>query len=515
MPPRRKVTALTTDEMLGQLAEGLTKQARLPNIHAYHPHEKQIKFHSSNAKRRLYIGGNRSGKTTAGVAEMIWYARGQHPYKRVYEPPVQLRVIGVDFKHGVGQILVPQYKRWVPPSMLKGGSWDRSFNNDRQILTLVNGSEIEFMSYEQELDKFAGVPRHAIHFDEEPPMYIYNENVARLIDYNGDAWFTMTPVEGMTWVYDQLYLPAIEHRTSQVFVVEAHMQDNPHINQKGVMAFVEDLKERGEDDAANQRLSGQFIQLGGLVFPQFDADLRKDKLFIKSYELPPKSWTWYESMDHGFKNPTAWLWHAVSPENEVVTFWEEYASERIVKDWARIVHERRKSFGKIPELTVGDPSIAQHNGITGTSVQIEYSNNNIFIMPGNNDVSTGINQMHTYLRTNKRTGLPYWRITENCPNLIREMSRLRWKTFAGRKAKYENNPPDQIHKKDDHAPDSARYFFTCLPDLAPLIEEEEKVLQVAQGPVIRYDEALVQMSQQAQTPWKVYEGTDLYALESD
>lgn len=508
MPPRRRATAITTEEMLAQLAEGVKQQARKPNIFGYQPHDKQKEFHSSTAKKRLYIGGNRSGKTTAGVAEMIWYARGQHPFKRVYEPPVQLRVIGVDFKRGVKSILLPQYKRWVPPSMLKNGSWDRSYDNDGNILTLLNSSTIEFMSYEQETDKFAGVPRHAVHYDEEPPFHIYDESQARLIDYDGDAWFTMTPVEGMTWVYDELYLPAVEGKTDKIHVVEAHMSDNPYINQSGVSNFIEGLADR--TDAKTQRQEGKFIQLGGLVFKKF-----KPEIHVISYEMPPLKWEWYASVDHGYNNPTAWLWHAVSPEGNVITFWEEYASERIVKDWARIFHERNNSFGKIPEIIVGDPAMAQRQGVTGTSIQTEYSQHGVYIMPGNNDVSIGINQMQNYLTINKETDLPYWRITENCPNLIREMSRLRWKTWAGRKAQYENNPHDQIHKKDDHAPDSARYFFTCLPDLTPTIQEQEEKIQLEQGPVLRYDEALARALSNDRTQWEVHEGTDLYALESD
>jgi hypothetical protein len=48
------------------------------------------------------------------------------------------------------------------------------------------------------------------------------------------------------------------------------------------------------------------------------------------------------------------------------------------------------------------------------------------------------------------------------------MQRLRWKTWASKKMANRNNKYDQIHKKDDHACDSARYFFTVMPDLTPV-----------------------------------------------
>lgn len=513
MPPRKK-TALTPEEMLNRLATGVRDQARKPNIHGYRPHSKQANFHSSESKKRLYIGGNRSGKTTAGVAEDIFYLRGEHPFKRVYEPPVYGRVIGVDFLRGVKSILIPQFQRWLPPTMLKGGSWSRSYDAESRTLHLANGSTLEFMSYEQDTDKFAGVPRHFTHYDEEPPKHIFDECQARLIDYNGDAWFTMTPVEGMTWVYDDLYLPGIDESDDSVYVIVADMTDNPYINKEGVASFLAGL----DEDARAQREQGRFVQLGGLVFKRFDT-----KVHVVSYEVPPLDWEWYASLDHGWNNPTCWLWHAVSPSGHVITFWEEYASERLVRDWAEVFHERNRAFGKVPEIIVGDPAIKQTAAQTGTSIQTEYGMHDVYIMPGNNDVAAGINQMQDYLRADPRTDTPFWVISDNCTNLIREMGRLKWASWAGRKAQYENNRQEKIHKKDDHAPDSARYFMTCLPDLKPIFMQaaQNNKIRLDGSPLLRYDEALAQSlraadpTAPAQTKWEVYEGTDLYSLEFD
>jgi phage terminase large subunit-like protein len=360
------------------------------------------------------------------------------------------------------------------------------------------------MSYEQDTDKFAGVPRHFTHYDEEPPHHIYDECQARLIDYNGDAWFTMTPVEGMTWVYEELFLPG-EKGERGIKVVVADMTDNPYINQAGVANFLDGL----DADARSQREHGQFVALGGLVYKQF-----KPETHVIPYKMPPTDWEWYASMDHGWNNPTCWLWHAVSPEGNVITFWEEYGREKLVKEWADIFHKKNEAFKRVPDIVVGDPAIKQTNAATGTSIQTEYSEHGVYIMPGINDVSIGVNQVQDYLSINSDTGKPYWAITENCSNLIREMQRLRWRTWAGRKAQYENNPQEQIHKKDDHAPDSARYFFTCLPDLKPRLRNNDGQEKVVLEPpsLLRYDEALAQANNtrsSGSTTWAVHESTDL------
>src|SRR5699024_4390960 len=163
------------------------------------PHAKQLQFHRSNKQMKLYIGGNRSGKTVGGVTEGIWRASGTHPYRPELNErvPTQGRVIGVDFVNGVEKIIFPQYQQWLAPSMLRGGSWETAYDKVLRTLHFDNGSTIEFMSYDQDLDKFAGTSRDWVHFDEEPPLSIFNENRARLIDTDGDYWITMTPVEGM------------------------------------------------------------------------------------------------------------------------------------------------------------------------------------------------------------------------------------------------------------------------------------------------------------------------------
>jgi hypothetical protein len=46
---------------------------------------------------------------------------------------------------------------------------------------------------------------------------------------------------------------------------------------------------------------------------------------------------------------------------------------------------------------------------------------------------------------------------------------------------YDRNKKEEIHKKDDHASDSARYFFTLMPDLKPLADFQRPGGEVALG----------------------------------
>ena len=469
----KKSTIETTTDFAASLSEQLRLTARRPNIYGYIPHSKQEKFHAAPSRGKLYIGGNRAGKTVAGVCEDIWWLTGRHPYRQTPPPPIRGRIVGVDFLNGIEKILRPELARWMPLSELKGGSWETAYSKELRTLTLENGSFVEFMSYDQDLDKFAGVSRHFTHFDEEPPQDIFTECKARLIDTGGDWWMTMTPVEGMSWIYDDIYMPGRNDPDSDISVIEVDMTENPHIKPEEIQSFVSGLS--GDEKAA--RLHGKFVQRGGLVYKAFDPQIHVIDAFV-----PPHDWEWYLSVDHGYNNPTAILWHAVSPDGVAITFSEHYMSEKIVSYHAQVVHQRNAGFGRLPDHLVCDPALAQRQGVTGTSIQQEYADNGVYLNPGNNDVLSGVNKINSYLQLNSE-GKPRWYITRNCTNLIYEIQRLRWKTWATKKGQNENNKHDSIHKKDDHACDSSRYFFTLLPDLRPLPLESEK--EVAR--IIGYD----------------------------
>lgn len=506
-----KKSSLTNGDFLSKLSAQVKLQAVRPNVHGYTPHAKQEIFHANDAQGRLYIGGNRSGKTTGGTVEDIWWLTGKHPYRDTPEPPVRGRVIGVDFLNGIEKILRPEMARWLPPSELKGGTWTTAYSKETRTLTLENGSTLEYMSYDQDTDKFAGTSRHFVHFDEEPPQDIFLENKARLIDTAGSWWMTMTPVEGMSWIYDDIYMPGKNDPSSNIAVIEIDMTENPYLSQTEVSAFISGLSE--EDRLA--RVSGKFVSIGGLVHKGFDPNIHVVDAFV-----PPTDWEWYVSLDHGFNNPTAVLWHAVSPDGHVVTFAEHYEREKTVDYHSAVIHQRNANFGRIPDTYVCDPALSQRNGITGTSIQQEYADHGIYFVPGNNDVLSGVNRVNSYLQKGL-DGRPRWLITRNCRMLIWEMQRLRWKTYTSKRMQYQNNPYDQIHKKDDHACDSSRYFFTLLPDLTPvgIDGQEQRTIVVARAPVGvqatsgRYDELLVKSLEQQKPPsdtmWDFQYGSSL------
>jgi phage terminase large subunit-like protein len=430
--------------------------ARKPNILAYEPiSENHKNFHGSNVTGRILIGGNRAGKSVAGTVEGLYRALGRHPYQQVPPPPTRGRIVTVDIPSGIEQIIIPLLKQWTPKSELVNGSWEDSYSARKKLLTLRNESTIEIKTHEQEVESFAGVPLHWCHFDEEPPLSIFNECRLRLLDFNGCWFMTMTPVEGQDWIFERM----IQKKSKNVEVFQINPRDNKHISQEAQKILEEDLTEEEKE----VRVSGIFVPKGGVILREFDPE----KHIIEPGPVP-RTWAIYVSIDHGFNNPTAILWHAVSPDGKVVTFMEHYKAGMTValhvENIIRINHE----FKVRPEMYICDPSMSQKNGITATSVMDEYRRLDIPVVAGKKDVHGGINKMNEYFRQNK------WFITENCPNLAKEIPRYSWKTYTSEKIADRSNKREEPNKKNDHAIDSSKYFFSFMPQLEPEIVPSKK-----------------------------------------
>ena len=440
-------------DFLDQLASSLTQAAKMPNVLSYQPNSDiHQAFHASTKVGRLLRGGNRSGKSTSGIVEGIWRATGRHPYQKTHDLPVRGRIVTVDKDAGIEQIIKPLLKQWIPPSELVNGSWEDSYKAQGKVLTFRNGSTIELKTHQQETESFAGVPLHFCHFDEEPPQAIFNECRLRLIDYNGCWYMTMTPVEGQDWIFDRFIVTA----SKNVDMFEVSIRSNKHLNQKALELLSEDLT----DEEKEVREKGIFVPKGGVILKKFNFN----KHVIKAHGPIPDSWAIYVSIDHGLNNPTAVLWHAVSPRGDVITFREHYMAKWIISQHVARIKEINREIGRTPMLYIGDPSMAQKEGITGSSPLAEYRRLDIPLMQAKRDVPGGINKMNEYFEADK------WHITEQCPKLVKEIRGYSFKIFTSPKIADRNNLREEPNKKNDHAVDSARYFYTLMPYLTPEIK---------------------------------------------
>ena len=66
-------------------------------------------------------------------------------------------------------------------------------------------SYFEFMSTKQELQDTGKVQRDSLWEDEEPPKAFREESRRRLLTRGGDEIITLTPINGLSYLYDDVW----------------------------------------------------------------------------------------------------------------------------------------------------------------------------------------------------------------------------------------------------------------------------------------------------------------------
>jgi hypothetical protein len=453
-----------------RLAEEFLASIEANPLHAYKPHGQQRWFHKLKAKIKVFIGGNRSGKTTTGLVDDIiqalpreWVPAHLLEYK-VWDGPFYCRIVLPDYKQPL-QAVLEVLRQWIPEATLKGGSWESAYSKKEEIIRFECGSFFEFLTQEQDIDKFGGSARHRIHYDEElkgeKGEAIRQENSMRLIDYGGEEIFTFTPQHGLGWTYDEFEEdkgPEVAGRVwadEELVVVRASSRDNPHINQDEVAARMAKLPEA----VRRAREEGEFQHFKGLVYPMFDSEIH----VLSDAPSPEHIQGLLEQrdgIDPGMQT-TAILFGAFDADNVLLIYDELGLSDRwaIPENAAQRIFDVRRKWGlkSRPRYTLIDPSARNRSLTDADSVDAAYYRAGVKTLPANNDVQAGVFEVMRRLEHRDAEGepAPLLLISPECTELIREINR------------YRLQPKDDggfgVVKKDDHRVDTLRYICQSRP----------------------------------------------------
>lgn len=209
----------TLQAILDRLTAEEERRKARNQLSFYRPYAKQKEFHANGltARERLLMAGNQLGKTFCGAAEMAYHLTGLYPdwwEGRRFESGidawagsdtgettrdnVQNRLVGPPSepdKWGTGAIpgdlIVDTYRRQGLANAL-----------DTIVVKHASGdtSRLGFKSYDQGRQKWQGPSKHAVWFDEEPPMDVYMEGLTRTNATGGLVYLTFTPLLGMSQV---------------------------------------------------------------------------------------------------------------------------------------------------------------------------------------------------------------------------------------------------------------------------------------------------------------------------
>jgi phage terminase large subunit-like protein len=305
-------------------------------------------------------------------------------------------------------------------------------------------SRIGFKNCEQGREKFQGTSLDAVWFDEEPPRDVYEECRMRVLDRKGDVYGTMTPLKGLTWVYDLIYLNS--GNDPEIWCAQMEWADNPYLDAAEIAALTASM---GAEELDGRRY-GKFTAHGGQVYPEFDPCVH----VIDPFAVPPE---WYDniSIDPGLRNPLSAHWYAVDYDGNVYVVAEHYEAGRDVAYHAARIKEicARLSWhtdraGRPSALI---DSAASARTLAGSKSVCElFFEHGIAVNPRvDKDLFSGIQRVKGFLRDGG--GKPRLFIFRSCTNLIREIKGYFW------------GNDDVPKKKDDHALDELRYYLASRP----------------------------------------------------
>lgn len=431
--------------------KGRVESDALYNYNRVVRHEKQIAFHKCRKRNRWVFGGNRTGKTECGAVEVVYFARGCHPYRENRRDTFGWVVsLSRQVQRDVAQKKVLKYLKpeWIVSVVMQQGKKDYPDSGVIDYIEIKNVfggiSKIGFKSCDQGREKFQGASLDYVWFDEEPSEEVYRECKMRVLDKRGDIFGTMTPLKGMSFVYDEIYLNS--NQSSEVWYETMSWEDNPFLSREEIKLFSDTMSE----EELEARKYGRFICSSGLVYKEFDENVN----VIDPFDVP-KEWFDNISIDPGLNNPLSCHWYAVDYDGNVYVIYEhfeagkdiDYHADKI-KQICEFLGWKRDSLGKISALIDSAAGQTTLNGVKSVA--------ELFIDRGinvntkvNKDVFAGIATVKSYLKS--ANGASRLFIFRNCPNLIREIKSYRW------------GEGDLPTKKDDHALDELRYYLMTKP----------------------------------------------------
>lgn len=492
---------ISTREVLEEkilLQQELLRRRNLPiNLYtpASDPERNQLAFHTSQARFRLALGGNQSGKSVCTSYEIAAYAIGEHRFRKIPSGPKEIYAISAEYRtlhrglwrhlrpdaadhKGIGFLSKERIKRIGPtvPGPVPIPAFVEVYSGQRRVNGEWPVSTITFISGEGGESARRKVQAAAIDLavlDEEIDDTMSLEVKMRLLTTNGDLISSASLIRGEQWLLD--LEDEFDAGSKKVFIVRLNSEHNPYISQEAR----DDLLKGLSDEDRAVRVLGQSRRRFGLVYNKFNPAVNT---YDPSEITIQNDWPRFSAFDPGYR-VFAGLWVALDPTTgSMYVYREMYERESDLDTVANFIsnaegfdlkeiHARLFRRQPRPGVTVEnperliDPAAARHleTGEPGILTQLAgvYG---ICCAPAVNAVDPGINAVRRLLAPNE-TGHSALRISTDCINTLKE---IRGYKIARDKTKNDSNERlDAPVRRNNHACDCLRYLAARLMHLSP------------------------------------------------
>lgn len=283
--------------------------------------------------QRIFMAGNRTGKTQAGAAEMTYHLTGLYPSwwqgKRFSKPirawaasytgfktrdTCQYELLGAYNEPGTG--FIPRDRIVGEPKSKPGIPNGVSSVEVRHVSGGI--SYLEFKSYDQDVKGFVGTELDVIWLDEECPYLIYSECLIRTMTTDGIVYITFTPDKGLSETVLSFYEDGVHYEGGKGFKHSTTVawDDCPHLDEKAK----EMLRQTIPPWQLSAKSKGIPIVGTGAIYP-----ISEDSLIVEPFKIPDY-WPRAYGMDTGW-SCTAAVWGAWDRDSDTVYLYTEYKVE--------------------------------------------------------------------------------------------------------------------------------------------------------------------------------------------
>ncbi len=458
--------------------------------YSYQHCKKHYAFFKAGAlyPERLFMAGNRVGKSISGAFESSLHATGLYPEwwpgKKFTRPTngwacgdtsqtvrdtVQKELLGPPGAIGTGMI---------PKERILRIHTKKGIPNAIEMVEVLHESGgvsiITFKSYEQDRKAFQGTAQDWIWLDEECPELVYSEALIRTMVLEGRSevgimYVTFTPLSGVTpfivnFMKNATLLEGARSITTfnadeitdtespyqltnkmDLFESKVKNADGSEISGRAVIQagwadapwLGEEVRARMEANCPPHLLEARmhgYPSIGsGNVYP-----IPFEDIVCNPFEIPAH-WKHMYALDVGY-NRTAALWAAVNPEdNSVYIYSELYIAEARPEIVAAAIKHRGEWI-----RGVIDPASNGHSATDGRKLIDIYKKLGLKITEAKNEVESGIYNTWGALSTGK---LKVFKTLQN---------------FQKEYVLYSRDLKGEIIKQNDHLMDDMRYIMNNI-----------------------------------------------------
>lgn len=290
------------------------------------------------------FSGNQGGKTSSVAYQYFLRVIGLHPIKDKNRLAKKIRCISSSLPESTSadeqdNAQYTELKKFIPPELILKDITARSQN--LVVRSPTHGKTIfEFRSSKQELQDLGKIQLSSVWHDEETPKAIREECKMRLLAENGDEIFSLTPVNALSWTFNDVWQQADyvfrtkticdkfgfqqeEHRNTgmDIACIQMATDDNPTLSAETIERIFADVT---DPDMLELRRYGVFKQITGRVVKSYNPSicyLPMSKVFPDGI---PEKFIHGRGIDyHESRIPWSIGWLSVSPRDEWF-LWKEF-----------------------------------------------------------------------------------------------------------------------------------------------------------------------------------------------